>query len=296
MSVLTHEAVASVAAELLARSIVLVGTATRVPQLDYKGSGGLCTLRVPTPRTAQFQESRGATINLVDADESGVTVALRLAYDGALVSDEEMDLDLVDYTGQVVAPQIAAVAALCEDQLAAALAGVVPTITGTIEEQLLGIREALTSAGCPQANRFLACSPSVITAILSSEHLSDLLVRDQTPGQPSALRDASIGRLYSMTVVESAALGAGLGYGYHKSGLAFASFAPSVPAGIGSAASSGGLALAVVKGYAPDRLSTLSIVSSYIGASIVTDTEPGSDESPGEPETLRVVALELGSS
>jgi hypothetical protein len=296
MSLLTHEAVASVAAELLSRTVVLVATATRIPATDYKGSGGLVTLRVPRPRTAQFQSSRGATIDLVDADESGVTVSLRLAYDGALISDEEMDLDVVDYSAQVVAPQTAAVADLCERELAGALGGVVPTFSGPIEQALLACREALTMANCPQAGRFLAASPSVITAILGDEHLSDLLVRDQTAGQPSALRDALLGKIFGLSVIESAALPDGVAYAYHKSALAFASFAPSVPAGIGSSATSGGLALAVVKGYAPDRLSTLSIVSSYIGASIVTDSEPGSDESPGEPETLRVIALELGSS
>lgn len=289
---ITFEQVASVAAELLSRTIVLPGMATRVPQTDYRGSGGLVTLRVPAPRTAQFQESRGASINLVDAAESGVTVSLRLAYDGCLVSDEEMDLDLVNYTSQIVAPQIEAVATLCENEMAAALAGVVPTISGPIEAALLAIREALTSANCPQANRYLAASPAVITAILGSERLSDLLVQDTTPGQPSALRDAQIGRLFGLTIAESAALPDGTAYGFHRSGLAFASFAPSVPAEIGSAATSGGIALAVVKGYSPDRLATLSVVSSYIGAAIVRD---GADESDVDGELLRVIGYELGS-
>ena len=296
MPTLTSPQIASVAAELLARTAVLAATATKIPAVDYKGSGGIVSLRVPQPRTAKTQETRGALIDLTGVDEGGCEVTLALVYDGAVIDDEMLDLDIVDFTTQVLQPQIAAVVAACEGRMATALATVTPTIDGAIEQAILAIREALTDAGAPQGNRFLACSPAVITAILGSERLSDLLVQDNTPGQPSALRDASIGKLYGMTVVESGDLAPGTAYGYHRSGVALASFAPSAPAAIGSSATNGGFAVAATKGYSPERLATLSVVSAYIGAAIVHDLTGGSDESDGEGEILRVVGYELGSS
>jgi hypothetical protein len=295
MTTLSSAQISSVAAELLARTATLAATATKIPSIDYKGSGGTVSLRVPQPRTAKTQTVRGALIDMTDVDETACEVTLAMVYDAAVVDDEMFDLDITDFASQVLAPQIAAVVAACEARMAAALATVTPTIDGAIEAGILSIREALTDAGAPQANRFLACSSQVITAILGSERLSDLLVQDNTPGQPSALRDASIGRLYGLTVVESGDLEPGTAYGYHRSGIALASFAPSAPAAIGSSATSGGFAVAATKGYSPERLATLSVVSAFIGAAIVHDSTGGSDESDGEGEVLRVIGYELGS-
>jgi hypothetical protein len=292
MSTLTSPAIASVAAELLSRTATLAATATRVPSIDYKGSGGTVSVRVPQPRTAKTQETRGALIDLTGVDETACEVTLAMVYDAAVVDDEMFDLDITDFASQVLAPQVAAIVAACEARMAAALNTVTPTIDGAIEAGILAIREALTDAGAPQANRFLACSSAVITAILGSERLADLLVQDNTPGQPSALRDATIGRLYGLTVVESGELEPGTAYGYHKSGLVLASFAPTAPATVGSSATSGGFAVAATKGYSPERLATLSVVSAYIGAAIVRDSAGGSDE---EGEIVRVIGYELGS-
>ena len=114
--------------------------------------------------------------------------------------------------------------------------------------------------------------PAVTTFILT--RLGDRLAVDRAD-QPSALRDAVIGRLYGFTVVESAALDAGTALAYDSSAFVWANRAPATPMGAPSAAVivSQGVALRQLFAFDPGILSDASIVSTFAGCSVVEEDE-----------------------
>lgn len=276
MAVLTAKGISSVAVELLTRSLVLPMTVARIPGGEYSGpNGGTRTVMVPQPSTARTQASRGATITYDDVTEVPVDVTLSHLYHAKLVSDEELSLDLVNFGTQVTRVQVQAVAAAAEDTLATAMNGLAADLTiaadgSDIEAKILEAREMLGRNDVPADNRYLAVSPEVATFLLALPNLSQV---DQS-GSPSALRDAVIGRYRGFTVVESSALTAGTAVAYHSSGFAFASRLPVTPRGANETATAqaGGIGLRQIFQYVPDKLSDASVVSTFAGASVVTDS------------------------
>lgn len=277
MAVLTAKGISSVAVELLTRSLVLPMTVARIPGGEYSGpNGGTITVRVPQPSTARTQASRGATITYDDVTEVPVDVTLSHLYHAKLVSDEELSLDLVNFGTQVTRVQVQAVAAAAEDTLATAMNGLTADLTiaadgSDIEAKILEAREMLGRNNVPADNRYLAVSPEVATFLLALPNLSQV---DQS-GSPSALRDAVIGRYRGFTVVESSALTAGTAVAYHSSGFAFANRLPVTPRGANETATAqaGGIGLRQIFQYVPDKLSDASVVSTFAGAAVVTDSE-----------------------
>jgi hypothetical protein len=104
--------------------------------------------------------------------------------------------------------------------------------------------------------------------------------------------------VYGFQVVESGAITPGTAKAYHQSGAVFVTKAPAIPRGAPSASgvAVNGLALRQVFGFDASTLSDASIISTFAGASIVVDSEPGSDESDADVEPVRVIGLEIASS
>ena len=259
---------------LLARDIVLPATVNRVPQIDYRGSGGVVTIRVPQRRTAQEQESPGAPINYSGIDETPVTVTVKHLYDASQVTDEDSTLALMDFGRQVLAPMIGAIKEGAEDQLAGILNAVTPSFGWTdlsdatkTEADVLLARQTLTQANVPVGNRFLAVSPEVASVLLQLDKLS----RVDASGTDTGLRDATIGRVYGFDVVESNALSPESAVAYHSSGFAFATLSPAVPQGAASASQAveNGVAVRVVYDFSPDILSDVIAISTFAGAALV---------------------------
>ncbi len=283
MPVLTSAPISNLAVELLRRSLVLVGTVSRVPAPEYSGpSGGVVTLRVPTPRTANEQATAGSVITYSDLDEVPVAVTVRHFYDACRVSDEDLSMAITDFGRTVLLPQVAAVAERAEDEIAAAMNGLAADATiewaaaPNVDADLatvLAARERLAIDGVPAGSRYLAVAPDIATRLLSVP----MLVRADERGQTNALDEAIVGRIYGLTVVESAALDAGSAIAYHQSGFAFGSMPPvSPPGGVDSTtASDGGVSLRHLLAFDATRLATGSVVSVFAGASVVTDDEAG---------------------
>jgi hypothetical protein len=282
------ERISSLAVELLARSIVLPGTVSRVPGTDYRGTGGTITLRVPQRRTALEQANPGDAITIGAIDETPVTFDLSHWYDAVRVSDEDLTLSIEDFGRQVLQPMIAAIAEAGEDRLAAAMNAASASATiefglspdpSADENVILAMREELTANDVPAGGRFLAVAPDIASRLLKIEKFS----RVDASGAPTALREATLGRLYGLTVVESNALDAGSALAYHRSGFAFATLAPALPQGAASASASiaQGIALRVVYDYSVSILSDAVAVSTF-GAGSLVDAD-------------RVVRVETGS-
>jgi len=260
---------------LLSRSLVLPGTVSRIAGPEYTGpNGGTITVSVPQPGAARTQATAGATITYDDVTEVGVDVSLSHLYHAKRVTAEEMTYELVNFGAQILAVQVDAVARGAEDELAAAMNGLASEADFALAasdadtiETLLEARQALTEANVPSGDRFLAVSADIATRLLTVEGFRSV---DQA-GDNSALRDATIGRLYGFTIVESNGLTAGTAVAYHRSGFAFANRAPAGVAYATDTAvfSEGGISLRHIFQGQPDILSDASVVSTFAGAAVV---------------------------
>ena len=281
MSLLTSAPISALAIELLRRQLVLVNTVARVPAGEYSGpSGGTVTLAVPTPRTAREQRTRGAQITYDPADETPVNITVKHFYDAALLSDEELTLDLRNFGRQVLAPQVESVARAAEDQLADAMNGLTPdpSITWAADADpdadratVLAIRERLTVNGCPPASRWVACAPDITSRLLAIP----TFVEADKRGAASALEAAEVGQLYGLRFVESAAVDDGTAVGYHSSGFGFGTAVPVNPGGgaDSTVAAEGGVSLRHILALDVGHLSTASVVSVFAGAAVVPEAD-----------------------
>lgn len=285
MAVLTAKGISAVNVELLSRSIVLPNTVTMIPGSEFTGDNGdTITVRVPQPSASRKQSTRGATITYDDVTEIPVDVKIWQLYHAKKVSNEEMNLDIKNFAKQVSRVQVDAVAVGAENELAAVMNALSAdgSFDGTPEGTDNAIKEArefLTRSSAPLGDRFLACSPEVISLLLSV----DKFVRADAlgDGRSSALRDAIAGRIYGFTVVETAGLDAGEAVAYHRSGFVFANKTPIAPRGAAdaAAASNQDIGLMQVFDYENSILSDTSTVTTFAGAAAVYENGTGTNGS-----------------
>jgi hypothetical protein len=277
MALLTSAPISQLAVQLLSRSLVLPATVARVPMGEYAGpSGGTVTVRVPETRTANVQATPGASITYATVNETPVNVTVAHLYDATLVTDEDLSLELEDFGRQIMVPQVDAVARAAEDQLATVMNAVTPDASfaavadpDDTEAKILAAREFLTNAQVPLGDRFMAVAPDIATRVLSVPKFVQVADR----GDASALTDATIGRLYGFTFVETPALTPGTAVAYHRSGFAWANAAPADPGANtdSTSVSHDGVNLRHLLAFDPSRLSTASTVSVFAGAAPVED-------------------------
>ena len=300
MALLTAKGIASVEAALLTRSLVLPNTVTIVPGGEYAGpNGDTITVRVPQPESARTQSTRGAEITYDDITEIPVDVQLAHLYHGKLISDEERTLDLESFAAQIGRVQIAAVATGAEDELATVMNNLTADAeyaatadAGNTRAGILVAREFLGRENAPAGDRWLAVSPEIASRLLS---VADF-VKVNEAGSSTALRQAVIGTIFGLTVVESSALAAGTACAYHQSGFAFANRVPVAPNGASESAtfSEGGVGVRHIFQYVPDKLSDASVVSTFAGAAAVVD-EPDSGSGTQARRYFKLTTADSGS-
>lgn len=289
-NIITAQPIAPLAVELLSRALVLPNTVLRTTSTDYSGSGGTVTVRVRAPRLARQQVTRGADIIFDDIEEFSVDVSVGHYYNASLLSDEDMTLDIVNFGGQVVEPQVNAVAQRAENELGAVL-NAVPLMASVSTEDargaVLDARQQLTEWNVPAGRRWLAVGPGFASALMDDPRIGTV---DQS-GTPSALRDAVIGKLYGFTVVETNALPSGTAVGYHESAAVFSSLAPVSPRGETASSTStvGGVSLRHVVPFVPTKLSHASVVSTFAGAAPIT--EDGDDPGAVQRRAVRITLM-----
>src|SRR5690606_22501889 len=262
MALVTAQGASSLAGALRARQLPLPLAAGRVPGGEAAGDAGAPTpVAARTPRSARTQASPGAQISYDALNETPVDVELSHLYDATRLTDEDLSLNLVDFGSQVTQPQVASAATGAEDQLAAAMNSLPADASfaavadpDDTDEQILAAREALSEADVPAGDRYLACAPDIISRLLGV----DKFVRADAVGDGMAIREATMGRIYGFTVVESNGLDAGTAVAYHRSGFVFANRTPVPPRGLSSTqtatATNGGVSMRQIFQYQPDIL------------------------------------------
>jgi hypothetical protein len=273
--------IARVALATLAEDVVLGQTVHRDFDNEFGGgSGDTINIRVPASLAARtYSAANRYTTPITYDDLTEATVPLVLdsiLYSAVRLPDEEVDLDIANFTAQVTGPQAEAVAQGLEDAIAAEMNGVAATAglqfplsptDGQMLDEFADARKALRDNNVPTNNLFAAVSTDVATKIIKDSEFR----RVDASGSEGALREAIIGKIHGFTVVESNKLTAGSAVFYHRDAFALATRAPQVPrgAGAGSSVSAYGYSMTWTADYDPNYLADRSVVRALAGSAVL---------------------------
>lgn len=270
---------------VLDRELVTPLVVTRANDADFVGAlNDTVSMRVGGLRAvARKYEWRTRTNPIVlDDIQGGDKIAVKLdthTVSATSLTLEQLTLDEINLTTEVLAPQALSVAEDLESDVVAALqaapfkrtiaadAGTDPLLIGTEARRLLNADKV-----APRSNRFFLIGTDVEAAWLASGRLADYDKTGQT-GTP-ALRDAIVGRLSGAPVIVSDALPVDFAFYGHKSALVLGNVAPVVPQGATygrRGVSRNGIAMTWIMDYDANYSRDRSIVQSFSGITSVQD-------------------------
>lgn len=304
------EKIAGVALGILQRTIVLPNLfSNRYGIADFKGAkGDVVNVKRPAILVAQDAGFRDRNpIVYQDLVQSRIQVKLsRYPIVPVQLSDEELTLDIENYSQDVTVPQVRALVEDFENTIADTLGGAtfvheVNYAPGADPRKIaIQARKLLNGSNVPANGRYWIVGSEVSAEIASFDKLLDV----DTAGLPEAVREGVVGRLAGFTIVESNALDGDESYFVHNSALALAYVAPAAPKGATSSAIAieGGLSVRQLFDYDSDTLHDRSILGVFTGGSVVTDPQIGDDglvvQSGGEVqmEFIRAVKVNFGAA
>jgi hypothetical protein len=275
------------------------------------------TMRVPARRTARKRTLRAGTAIINDTStEFGVPVKLDTdVYNGAPITDEELTLDITDFSSQVLMPQVRAVVEGVDDEVIDMIENAVYpadmlldsadpdfVVSGETDWYFAALRarNILNTKKVPQAGRTLLIGSNVEELIMRS----DRFVRFDSRGAAAAtaLEGATIGRIAGFDVVLSTEIDPDTAYAYHRTAFVLATRAPLVPrgasfaqirgaaVGLGASEFYNGLSVRWLMDYDYTNTTDRSLVNTWVGTAQVTD--PVAPTNPASAmANMRAVAI-----
>lgn len=274
MAFVTSESISTLAVDLLSAQLSLTQTVSQVPSSDLAPpSGGETVIPVPVPREAQVQ-ARGANLDFSEVEETSVPFNIEHVYDGATVNEHQRSLDIVEFGRQVTRPQVRAVVAGAEGQLATLMNDLpvdepVDADGSNLDNVVADANAVLDEAENPMEGRWLAISPRFAARMFSPGGAS--LTDYAGDAATEALRNNILGLYRGFTVTMSPRLTGFRALAYQSSAFAFSTMTPAdIPGTIDSAVvNEEGLSLRHVFMVDPASASTLSLLSIFAGAELV---------------------------
>lgn len=196
-NILTPQIIANEALMALQANLVMADLVHRDYSREFAKVGDTITIRKP----AKFiSKNFTGTTSAQDITEGSTTVALDRYRDITVdVSSKEMTLDIRDFSEQVITPAMQAHAnAIDADLLAVAVSKAGTTVTATANptnlKDIADMAKALDTNKAPQQNRRLVLHPTHKYAYALTDNLSKV----SYSGDNQTLRDALIGRVYTL--------------------------------------------------------------------------------------------------
>ena len=196
-TILTPQIIANEALMVLQANLVMADLVHRDYSREFAKVGDTITIRKP----AKFiSKNFTGTTSTQDIAEGSTTVSLDRYRDITVdVSSKEMTLDIRDFSEQVIAPAMQAHAnAVDADLLAVAVSKAGKTVTATENptnlKDIADMAKALDTNKAPQQNRRLVLHPTHKYAYALTDNLSKV----SYSGDNQTLRDALIGRVYTL--------------------------------------------------------------------------------------------------
>ncbi|WP_344123538.1 P22 phage major capsid protein family protein [Streptomyces blastmyceticus] len=267
--------VAKSAAELLKAELVLGRLVFRDAGSDFEGGVG-DTVRVRIPKVVEAQSFTGSTSAVTTSVAERVVPVTLSAHgmNGVQLSAKDMDLNVENFGAQVLAPQVAGIAKFAEKAIAAQMQTVING--GTLEIDPSNPRKTITRAGSildgrevGAKTRVLVVDPSVKEVLLNDPNLSSVA----DAGDPSALREALVGRLHGFNVFMSPYITGAVAM--TRDAFAAAFRAPAKPQSVVGASQTDengqGYASTWFMGFDLETRQERSIVEIFAGATVLND-------------------------
>ena len=234
------------------------------------GSGDTVTIRKQASlTTTKFNRATGVVVQ--DVTEGSEQLTVGDIYDASvIVTQEQWDLDLESFASQIAQPMGKAMSRTSEEVVyAAMLAGSSAPATAAGASAIntaVALRTQLTENEVPADNRVMVIGSDVTAQLLLDDHL----LKTNEAGNSDALRNANVGRLFGMPVVESVVVGAGEMWIIQREALTFVSITPSMPRGAVNSAVEvyDNQAFRVVFGYNQDKKQDLVSGDSYLTSKV----------------------------
>ena len=275
---------------------VLPRTINRDAEAAYSAGFGT-TVNVPLPVKAAANElsadrrANRAAITYNDLTRAYVPVILNTQiYSAVRLPSDWQTWTLQDFENEVVKPQAQAVV----DILPAKIAGLMETVQapqdadpgGTsvdvgdakatklnadgsnLFKVLARLTRVLNARQVPFDNRYLAVGPAVGEILHANKDLANAAF---SADQGDMLHEATIGRLFGLTVVEDPRLPQARAIAYQKDAFTMALRAADVPLGasFGASHAEDGFAIRQIADYDPDHTEDRSVLDAYFGAAVM---------------------------
>lgn len=273
------------------------------------GKGRTVNVKVPSALIARSRGIDDVTTALVLDELSERTFGITLGehvYSAVGLSEGDLNLDIEDFSKQVLAPQMDAVVDFIEEEVATALGKIEGVQAGEAAlafdptkpvKVFTGIRKVMRDRGLPASNLNVVVGTEVYASLLDADAISAA----DASGSTDALREGNVGRLRGFTIVESNRVEEDEIIAFHRDAVVLATRAPGVPSGasFGAIQSSGGYSLRYLRDYDAMHTQDRSIISTFAGV----ETAPVYRiERDYEAQTAKVVevpgggAIRLGGS
>ena len=254
-TILTPDIIAREALMVLSNNAVMANLVHRDYSDEFVGAVG-DTITVRKPATFTANDFNGS-ISVQDATETGVEVKMDKHLDVSFaVTAKQMTMDIADFSKQLIAPAMEAIANKIDKMLIALEAEVtnrVPHASGAIAPaDIIAARKFLSQNAAPLADRRFVVGATAEADLLSNE----LFVSAEKVGDAgTALREASLGRKFGMDVYVDQNIEKSGDHtpsiAFHKNAMALVTRPLALPMGASNAAivNYNGLGLRVVYGY-----------------------------------------------
>lgn len=271
---------AALAVGALDRTTVLPQVFTKYDGGNFRGAeDDTVSFKLPGVTQARDYEWRTRT-NPIVLDKIGRTkVSIKLdthTYSAVPITDEELTLDLSDFTSEILTPQLVAVVERLEGKVMAGLRAAPFAVTNLNAaaaddpyDKALDWAAALDAVFTPVNGRKLLLGSNAWKWVAKSD---DLVKYDRSAAE-TAFRKAILGELAGFEIVKSARLQPNEIFAVHPTALVLANVAPENPDGATYSARQQykGFGMRVLKDYDPNFLRDRSIVSTFTGISSVND-------------------------
>ncbi|GAA2843856.1 hypothetical protein Acy02nite_68390 [Actinoplanes cyaneus] len=298
------EQVLRTALGLLRDDLQLAATMNR----DYEdafggGRGTVVNVRIPSTLKARRRKlaDAGAAITTDSLSESTVPVQITdMIYSAVDVTDEDLSLNIEDFTRQVSAPQVLAMVEDVEDFAVAVMQATAETTSIAYDKAkpvptFTAARKVLRDRGLPASGLWAAVGTGVYAELLDADAITNASVS----GSTEALRNARVGTVRGFNVAENNRLADDEIIFYGRDSYTLAIRAPRVPDGVafGESRSENGFAMRWVKDYDSTHLQDRSIFSTFIGCKRIDLPRMNPDTKKVEyvPSAIRVLTSTVGA-
>lgn len=277
-TLLTTAVIARAALAHLYENTIMLPLMYRAYEQEFQPGRG-ATITVRSPGTFTSNSYNGTAVVVQNMTEVGIPVTLDKHEDVTFrVTSKERTLNVVDFSAQFIAP---AMMALCQqvdrDIIAAIQGSSAPVIGDGVSGPVWSNPKVLTRAGrtlddanVPESDRSVVVGSETKEAWLNDP----LFNRVDQSGDTAALHRASMGaEKFGFAPYMSQNIKNNIGFGFHKTAVAFATAPLDLPEGAASATivQYEGLGLRVVKDYDMNLKADLVSIDILYGIKVLDD-------------------------